>query len=115
MANIIDIPVSQRARARESLRERFGADADIEPWLERWVGTFENLEVYVAQELEEILPPRDQWLAAYIDSNALARDWEDCCRAVYGRDRKGRVHVFAWHDFHAMDPAESRDSIARAE
>ncbi len=111
MGSIIDIPVSQRACAREALRQRFGDDANVEPWLERWVGTFETLEVYVAQEIEEILSPRDQWLAAYVDASALARDWEDCCRVIFGSDRRGRVHVFAWQELHAMNPAEPRDPL----
>ncbi len=110
MGNVIDIPVSQRARAREALRERFGEAADIEPWLERWVGTFETLQTYVSQELEEILAPRDQWLVGYVDAGALTRDWSDCCRVVYGRDRQGHVHVFAWLELRAMNPAELRDS-----
>lgn len=115
MGNVIGIPLSQRARAREALREHFGEGADIEPWLERWVGTFENLEAYVGQELEEILPPRDQWLAAYVDTSALARDWQDCCRVIYGRDRHDRVHVFAWLELHAMNPAEARKPTAQNE
>ncbi len=112
MGTIINIPSSERAHARDALREHLESDADLEGWLRRWVGTFESLDAYVHSELEEIIAPRDQWLAGYVDTSALARDWADCCRVVYGHDRRGRVHVFAWLDLHAMDPAEKRDERA---
>ena len=109
MASIINLPTSELAHARDALREHFGSDSELDLWLPRWVGTFETLEDYVGNELEEILPPRDQWLAGYVNTSALARDWADCCRVIYGHDRRGRVHVFAWLELRAMDPAEKRD------
>ena len=112
MGSIIEIPATERAHARDALRAHFGTrgDAELERWMARWIGTFETLEAYVERELDELLPPRDQWLAGYVNAGALARDWADCCRVLYGRDRRGRVHVFAWLAPYAMDPAEKRDT-----
>jgi hypothetical protein len=47
-------------------------------------------------ERDDLLSPRVQWIAACVNSKALARDWEDNCCVVIAEDRRARVHVFAW-------------------
>jgi hypothetical protein len=116
VGDIIEIPQSERAHARFALRNHFGTGRRftpcLKPWLMRWLGTFDSRAEYVARELEEILPPRALWVAAYVDAAALARDWEDSCRVVIAEDRRGRVHVFAWQDAQLLDPAATREALS---
>jgi hypothetical protein len=116
VGDIIEIPQSERAHARFALRKHFGTGRwftpDLKPWLTRWLGTFDTRAAYVACELEEILSPRDQWLAGYVDAEAIARDWEDSCRVVIAEDRRGRVHVFAWQEVQLLNPAAKREGLS---
>ena len=109
-APVFELPSSERAHVRHALREHFGAQADIEPWLEHWIGSCATKRDFVLGELEEILPPCIGWLAGYVDLEALARDWSDCCRVIFAADRRGTVHVFAWLEAHNLDPGARRET-----
>ena len=109
-APVFELPTTERARVRQALREHFGEQQSIEPWLVRWIGSYTSFADYVASELEEILPPCAGWLAAYVDAEALIRDWTDCCRLVVVPDSRGMIHVFGWLNSQNLDPGAKRDS-----
>ncbi len=106
--SIRELPEILRARVRAALRQRFGDDADIEPWLSRWMCSCESKTQYVRCELERVLPRSAHWLIGFVDVEAVAREWSDCCRVVYAIDPLDTVHVFADNCAHVLDPGAKR-------
>ncbi len=106
--SVHDLPVTSVARVREALRRHLGENADVEGWLVRWMCSCASTGEHVRRELEEVIPPSAHWLIAYVDVDAVARDWSDCNRVVYACDRLDIVHVFENERAHELDPAAKR-------